>query len=887
MANSSPRDELPPMDDGQTPAANPAPSPAPPRLIPRRSLGRRIFRVFSRLVLLLAIIGAISLFFRLELVNRAGPWLLGREFAVPVDLSFRNLDWRGAHIDRLTLGSQRDLIVEDVDLTYNPWDGRLETVSVGRVALLARYDTTFTMGELDPLIDQLRALAAAPGDPNKEAAPLPDVLVKSIEIGLSSPAGFITGTGQANISNQAIIAQFTLREQQDYARVDISLAAPLAKGGKPPLGDLTLTMDAHSALWSLFGLAQPSAGNVKMNAHLRMPEGAATADASTALAMTDWSMEVNDFAYPGLSAPLTGTLKGVASYGTDWLALEKLDGNFTGALDAKFKATLGGDVRVAPLRAAQELTGALTLKSDGGDVTLAGIAFKQPKLALDLALSGKLDVAGGGTLDIGIAKPSSFSAQHIDTLATGMVLPLPTTLALKPDAGSFAHLAFGGIGGFRGDFGAVLGKSVVTLEPKDTGERLLIAMPDSKITGQFGGQMPFTFALDLKGAQVAAPAHGLTLGNVTLAMTSDDKGLRAKLSTGALAGLGAFTPVRGEAEATLLDGKAEFKAHFTGDDQPVDLSVTGKADLGKMSGTADVKLAALDFAVDGLQPYNLFPPLRDYLDDVSGRVELAGPVRFSNGDLTSGLKFGLTDFSGKVGPMQLTRVNSVIEIDKPWPFSTKPNQVVAVELADIGLPLTNALFRFKISDGKRLDLQESALEMAGGKVSLDPATLLLDAPAHNLKLTVDGISVGELFDTLGIAGLSGEGSISGEVPVTIFPGGIAIPDAKLAATAPGVLRYDRNQAPLALQSAGESVAMALEALADFHYEKLMLDLTRNLTGDVSLGLHISGRNPSFYDGYPVEFNLTVEGRLDQALKEGLAGYKVPDMIQQQLEKLTP
>ena len=80
---------------------------------------------------------------------------------------------------------------------------------------------------------------------------------------------------------------------------------------------------------------------------------------------------------------------------------------------------------------------------------------------------------------------------------------------------------------------------------------------------------------------------------------------------------------------------------------------------------------------------------------------------------------------------------------------------------------------------------------------------------------------------------------------------------------------------------------ALQALADFHYEKLILDLTRNLTGDVVLGLHISGRNPSFYDGYPVEFNLSIEGRLDQALKEGLAGYKVPDMIQQQLEKISP
>lgn len=884
MANSSPMNEPPRTDDGQTP---PAVS-APVRIIPRRSLGRRLFRQFSRLFLLLAVVGAIALFFRLDLINRAGPWLLAREFAVPVDLAVHNLDWRGAHIDRLILGSQRDLVVEDIDLTYSPWDGRLEAVSVGRIALLARYDTAFSMGELDPLIDQLRAMAAAPGDPNKKAAPLPDVLVKSIEIGLSSPVGFITGTGQANLNSQAVIAQFTLREQQDFARVDISLAAPLEKGGKPPLGDLTLAMDAHSALWPLLGLAQPTGGNVKVNAHLRMPEGSSEGGAAdAALALADWSMEINGFAYPGLAAPLTGTLQGAASYGSDWLSLEKLDGKLAGALDAKFKATLAGDLHVAPLRAAQELTGALTLKSEAGDAAFAGIALKQPKLLLDLALSGKLDGANGGSLDIGVAKPSSFSAQRIDTGAAGMILPLPTNLALKPDAGSFAHLAFGGSEGFRGNFGLSLGKSALALEPKAMGERLLIAMPDSKITGQFGGQAPFTFALDLKGAQVAAPARGLTLGNVALSLTSDDKGLKAKLSTGALAGLGAFTPVRAEADATLLDGKAEFKAHFLGDDQPIDLSLAGKADLAKMSGSVDVKLAPLDFAVGGLQPYNFVPLLRDYLDDVSGRVELAGPVRFSGSDITSALKFGITDFSGKVGPVLLTRVNSVIEIDRPWPFSTKADQVVAVELADIGLPLTNALFRFKVSDGKRLDLQESRLEMAGGKVSLDPATLLLDAPAHNLKLTVDSISVGELFNTLGIAGLSGEGSISGDVPVTIFPGGIAIPEARLAATAPGVLRYDRNQAPLALQSAGESVAMALEALADFHYEKLILDLTRSLTGDVSLGLHISGRNPSFYDGYPVEFNLTIEGRLDQALKEGLAGYKVPDMIQQQLEKLTP
>ncbi|WP_303979206.1 YdbH domain-containing protein [Dongia mobilis] len=882
----------PSRDQPPAPVSPPAPgSPSAPASLPKRRLspGRRLLRLMLRLVALLLLAVAVSLVFRVDLLNRTAPWLISRELAVPADLAIRNLDWRSAHIDRLILGGQRDLVIEDVNLTYDPWSGRLDSVEIGRVALLARYDTSLSLGELDPLLDRLRAMAAAPADPDAPATPLPDILVKSIDIGIASPVGFITGSGQANLNAQAVIAQFTLREQQDYARIDISLAAPLVKGGKPPLGDLTLVMDTHSALWPLVGLAQPTGGNIKASAHLRMPDSdpanAAAADAPLALA--EWSLEAVDFAYPGLPAPLAGSLAGTAAYGKDWLTLDKIAGGFKGGLSAPFTARLGGNLRVSPLLAAQEISGALSLAADGGDLAFPGFAASQVKLALDLALKGKLDAAAGSFLDLTLTRPGSLSAHHLNLAEGAILLPKPTTLALLPDPQPAAHITFGGAGGLAADLNLALGKSTLTVEPKAAAERLLIAMPNARLSGRYDAAAPLALSFTTKGAQVVAPTRGLTLGNVALSLVSDAKGIAAKLSTGALAGLGAFTPVRGEVDATLLDGKASFKARFTGDDQPIDLQLSGKGDLAKSSFTVDLKLSALDFALGGLQPYNFFPPLRDYLDDVSGRVELEGPVRYAGGAFTSDLKFGLTNFSGKVGPVLLTNVNSVIAIDKPWPLSTKPDQVVAVELADIGLPLTNALFRFKVSDGKRLDLQESRIEMAGGRVSLDPAILLFDAPAHNLKLTVDSISVGELFDTLGIAGLTGEGSISGDVPVTIFPGGIAIPAAKLAATAPGVLRYDRNQAPLALQSAGESVAMALEALADFHYEKLILDLSRSLAGDVTLGLHISGRNPSFYDGYPVEFNLTVEGQLDQALKEGLAGYRVPDMIQQQLEKLSP
>ncbi len=865
------------------------PPPAAEAALPARARPRRRFaRFMLRLTLLLVVIVALTTFFRLELVNRAGPWLLTRELDIPVELGVARFDWRQSHIDRLIMGAQRDIVIEDVTLTYDPLSARLQSVEIGRVALLAHYDPTkgpgISFGDLDPLVDRLRAMASAPGNPDAANAPLPDMLVKSIEIGLSSPAGFINGSGQANVNAQAVIAQFTLREQQDYARVDISLAAPLTKDGKPPLGDVTLNMDAHSALWPLLGLAQPTGGSVKASAHLRMPEADGAADAPLALA--DWNADIVNFAYPGFAEPFNGTLGGTAAYGPDWISLEKLAGDIKGGINNAFSAKIAGNLRASPLTGKQALAGDLDLKLNGGDVAVPGADVIGVTLAMPVSISAEHG-SDATSLDIAFTKSGTLGFQKL-TLADGSVtLPKATSLSFKGDGASKVHLSWDKATPIVADFDLTLGKSSFAVEPKAAGERLLVAMPEAKLTGRYAADAPLTYTFDVKNAQVAAPARALTLGKVAVNLVGDADGLKAKLSTGALAGLGAFTPVKGDAEAALVGDKATFKARFQGDDQPLNLGLSGKADIAKGSGSVDVKLAPIDFAVGGLQPYNLFPAARDYLDDVSGRIELEGPVRFDGGGVTSDLKLGLKNFSGKVGPVQLTNTNSVVAIDRPWPLSTKPDQVVAVELADIGLPLTNVLFRFKVSDGKTLDLKESRLEMAGGKVALDPATLTFDAPAQNLMLRVDGVSVGKLFDTLGVAGLSGEGNVSGTVPVTIFPGGIAIPDAKLAATAPGVLRYDKAQAPLALQSAGESVAMALQALADFHYEKLILDLTRNLTGDVSLGLHITGRNPSFYNGYPVEFNLSIEGRLDQALKEGLAGYQVPDMIQQQLEKLSP
>jgi hypothetical protein len=76
--------------------------------------------------------------------------------------------------------------------------------------------------------------------------------------------------------------------------------------------------------------------------------------------------------------------------------------------------------------------------------------------------------------------------------------------------------------------------------------------------------------------------------------------------------------------------------------------------------------------------------------------------------------------------------------------------------------------------------------------------------------------------------------------------------------------------------------MALQALSNFQYNELTLTLDREPGGDTVALLHVKGQNPNFYDGYPVELNLNISGKLDQILDRGLQGYRIPETIRERL-----
>ena len=76
----------------------------------------------------------------------------------------------------------------------------------------------------------------------------------------------------------------------------------------------------------------------------------------------------------------------------------------------------------------------------------------------------------------------------------------------------------------------------------------------------------------------------------------------------------------------------------------------------------------------------------------------------------------------------------------------------------------------------------------------------------------------------------------------------------------------------------------LQALADFKFDEVTANLNGDVTKDLAISLSLKGRNPGLYGGYPIEFNLNLDGPLNRLVRDGLSGYRIPDDIKQRLEQ---
>lgn len=343
-----------------------------------------------------------------------------------------------------------------------------------------------------------------------------------------------------------------------------------------------------------------------------------------------------------------------------------------------------------------------------------------------------------------------------------------------------------------------------------------------------------------------------------------------------------IVPLAFAGHAELAGDTLSFAGNLNDKPRHIDMQIEGQHALATGKGEAKLTMPSLIFEPGGLQPQDVAPAIGADIEEVTGNAAIGGRISWSGGELTPKLQLLLQDVSFRSPQLDVLRLNGVADIDSLVPFTTRPAQQMSAGLLDVGLPLTDVLATFRIEPGPRLMIETARLSLAGGAVTVPSVALDLDQPRTDLALAVSNVDLAKLLELAQIEGLAATGNLGGQIPVTVDADGLVIRDAVLAATGPGTLRYAPTATPSALLGGGESVGLALQALSNFQYTDLKLTVNRATGGDTVALMQVKGRNPDFYGGHAVEFNLNISGKLDQILNRGLAGYRIPDTIRDKL-----
>lgn len=145
------------------------------------------------------------------------------------------------------------------------------------------------------------------------------------------------------------------------------------------------------------------------------------------------------------------------------------------------------------------------------------------------------------------------------------------------------------------------------------------------------------------------------------------------------------------------------------------------------------------------------------------------------------------------------------------------------------------------------------VKLLGGSVSSEPLSLPWPPAEQALPLEIRQIDLGQLLALTKVHGLSGSGQLDGVLPLVYRDGSVEIRDGQLNGLGAGTIKY----APA--QTIPDNPG--LQALRNFHFRQLGIHLWYAADGAYRTQATLEGNNPDFYNGYPIRFGLTINGKL--------------------------
>ncbi len=330
--------------------------------------------------------------------------------------------------------------------------------------------------------------------------------------------------------------------------------------------------------------------------------------------------------------------------------------------------------------------------------------------------------------------------------------------------------------------------------------------------------------------------------------------------------------------ASLADGVIEFTARAEAPEGPLSLTAHGRHRIELGEGEADFALGRLEFAPGVVQPADLFPAAAGTLSDAAGAVSMNGRARWDDGGMNTHLELRVEALDLGIAAVRLSGLEGTIVVDGPAPLTTPPGQRLHGALAAGAFDAIPFEVAFHLRPDGRLAVETMSLAVAGGRLLLGDVVFDPAEPTLETTVRVESVDLAELLKLVKVEGLAGRGRLSGAIPLSIEGRSVAIRKGRLEAEGPGRLSYTGSALAGQLTGRDDAVGLTMRALADFHYDRLDVELKKSAAGEGTIFLSMQGANPAVLDGYPFDFNINLEGDFDRLAEIALEGYATLDNI---------
>lgn len=184
----------------------------------------------------------------------------------------------------------------------------------------------------------------------------------------------------------------------------------------------------------------------------------------------------------------------------------------------------------------------------------------------------------------------------------------------------------------------------------------------------------------------------------------------------------------------------------------------------------------------------------------------------------------------------------------------------------------------------KLDIQQLQLLAMGGQVLVQPVQLDLALPEQQLLLQLERIDLTQLLQQHPTADLTGNGRISGTIPLLLGSNGASVKDGSIAAESPGGKLQYRPPAAESMAATNQGMKVVLAALDDFHYSVLSSNVSYDTSGKLLLGLTLKGQNPALETGRAINLNINLEEDIPALITSLQLSSQISDKIKQRVQQ---